>query len=87
MITVRRKTQAHKALLDNAVGCTLYSEGNQYEGEPCKVDAARTALDKFKSAKLVASDDYSEVAVKVHDLCWFILSYGEEPPSQIRRAV
>lgn len=80
MTTLRRGTEAHKAVLSNAIGCKVYSEHNQYKGEECSVRPAVLALEKFSFAKLVESD--GRYTVRVHERCWFELEHRcEEPPS------
>lgn len=77
MKTLRRGTRAHENVLNSAGGCTVYSEHNSYQGAPCSVDAARTALAKFDFAKLVQDGD--KFMVLVHDRCWFELLDKSRP--------
>lgn len=80
MKTVRRGTKTHKAALENATGCTVYSEHNQYQGKKVDVGAAAWALHKFNFAKLV--EDGGQFKVLVHERCWFELEHGQQLPSE-----
>jgi hypothetical protein len=80
MKTVRRGTKLHKQILENATGCTVYSEHNQYQGKKVDVGAAAMALHKFNFAKLVEQSD-GRYVVHVHERCWFELEHGAAKPS------
>lgn len=81
MATIRRNTKQHKAILESASGCVVYSEHNQYQGKKCEVSAAAMALHKFDFAKLV-EEPGPKYVVRVHERCWFELVHGEALPSE-----
>ena len=54
METIKRGTKEHAAVLSNAIGARLYTPRHA-AGIGCKVEAVRTALEKFRRAKLVHS--------------------------------